>query len=61
MTFKELQKLVHFEVDAFDDPTQALASFRSIGYDAFILDVKMPGLIFFIIIIFYSERIHHWV
>ena len=31
-----------FEVDAFDDPTQALASFRSNGYDAVILDVKMP-------------------
>jgi DNA-binding response OmpR family regulator len=33
-----------FEVDAFDDPTQALDSFRSHGYDAVILDVKMPDM-----------------
>lgn len=33
-----------FEVDSFDDPTQALASFRSNGYDAVILDVKMPDM-----------------
>ena len=34
-----------FEVDAFDDPTQALASFKSNAYDAVILDVKMPEMI----------------
>lgn len=33
-----------FEVDAFDDPTQALASFKSNRYDAVILDVKMPDM-----------------
>jgi DNA-binding response OmpR family regulator len=33
-----------FEVDAFDDPTQALASFKSNSYDAVILDVKMPDM-----------------
>ena len=33
-----------FEVDAFDDPTQALASFRSHGYDGVILDVEMPDM-----------------
>jgi DNA-binding response OmpR family regulator len=33
-----------FEVDAFDDPTQALASFKSNRYDAVILDVKMPDI-----------------
>ena len=33
-----------FEVDAFDYPTQALASFKSNRYDAVILDVKMPDM-----------------
>ena len=35
-----------FEVDAFDDSTQALASFKSngYGYDAVILDVKMQEI-----------------
>jgi DNA-binding response OmpR family regulator len=33
-----------FEVDAFDDPIQALASFRSNVYDAVILDVNMPDM-----------------
>jgi DNA-binding response OmpR family regulator len=33
-----------FKVDAFDDPTQALASFKSNRYDAVILDVKMPDM-----------------
>ena len=33
-----------FEVDALDDPTQALASFKSNRYDAVILDVKMPDM-----------------
>jgi DNA-binding NtrC family response regulator len=33
-----------FEVDAFDDSTQALASFKSNGYDAVILDVKMQEI-----------------
>ena len=33
-----------FEVDSFDDSTQALASFKSNGYDAVILDVKMQGI-----------------
>jgi PleD family two-component response regulator len=31
-----------FQVDAFDDPTQALTSFKSNGYDVVILDV--PGM-----------------
>jgi DNA-binding NtrC family response regulator len=33
-----------FEVDAFDDSTQALASFKSNGYDVVILDVKMQEI-----------------
>lgn len=35
-----------FEADAFDDSTQALASFRSngYGYDIVILDVKMSDM-----------------
>ena len=33
-----------FEVDALDDPTQALVSFKSNRYDAVILDVKMPDM-----------------
>ena len=33
-----------FEVDAFNDSTQALASFKSNGYYAVILDVKMQEI-----------------
>jgi DNA-binding response OmpR family regulator len=39
-----LEESGKFEVDSFDDPTQALASFKSNGYDAGILDVKMPDM-----------------
>jgi DNA-binding response OmpR family regulator len=37
-------KVELFEVDALDDPTQALASFKSNRYNAVILDVKMPDM-----------------
>ena len=33
-----------FEVDTFDDPTEALAGFKSNGYDVVILDVKVPDM-----------------
>jgi DNA-binding NtrC family response regulator len=39
-----LEESGKFEVDSFDDPTQALASFKSNGYDAVIVDVKMPEM-----------------
>jgi DNA-binding NtrC family response regulator len=39
-----LEESGKFEVNSFDDPSQALASFKSNGYDAVIVDVKMPEM-----------------
>lgn len=33
-----------FEVDAFNDPLEALSHFKPNYYDAIILDVRMPGM-----------------
>ncbi len=33
-----------FEVEAFNDPTQALLQFKPESYDAIVLDVKMPKM-----------------
>jgi DNA-binding response OmpR family regulator len=33
-----------FQVDAFNDPTEALSNFRSDLYDLLLLDIKIPSM-----------------
>ena len=33
-----------FEVEAFNDPSQALSNFKTDYYDLIILDIKMPNM-----------------
>ena len=41
-TIKDILEDAGFEVDAFNDPTIALKSYRINFYDLVILDIKMP-------------------
>jgi DNA-binding response OmpR family regulator len=44
ITFKQGLQSNGFEVDVFNDPTQALSSFRASRYDLVLLDVRMPKM-----------------
>lgn len=39
-----LENKGNYRVDAFNDPQQALAHFKTNYYDAIILDLRMPGM-----------------
>ena len=43
-TFKMGLEGTGYKVDAFNDPTEALASFRMGVYDLLLLDIKMPKM-----------------
>ena len=43
-TMKDILEEEGFKVDAFNDPTIALESYRSNFYDLVILDIKMPKM-----------------
>ena len=44
LSFKRILEFKGFEVDAYNDPTVALAEFRSNYYDVALIDIKMPHL-----------------
>jgi len=44
LSFKRILEFKGFEVDAYNDPTVALAEFKSNYYDVALIDIKMPHL-----------------
>ena len=44
LSFKRILEFKGFEVDAYNDPTVALAEFKSNYYDVALIDIKMPNL-----------------
>jgi two-component system, OmpR family, response regulator ChvI len=44
ITFKQGLQSNGFEVDAFNDPVQALSSFQTSRYDLLLIDVRMPKM-----------------
>jgi DNA-binding response OmpR family regulator len=44
ITFKQGLQSNGFEVDVFNDPIQALSSFRASRYDLLLIDVRMPKM-----------------
>ena len=44
LSFKRILEFNRFEVDTYNDPTVALAEFKSNYYDVALIDIKMPHL-----------------
>ncbi|HEU5119549.1 MAG TPA: response regulator [Candidatus Nitrosocosmicus sp.] len=44
LSFKRILEFKGFEVDAYNDPTVALAEFKSNYYNVALIDIKMPHL-----------------
>jgi DNA-binding response OmpR family regulator len=44
LSFKRILQFKGFEVDTYNDPTVALAEFKSNYYDVALIDIKMPNL-----------------